>query len=335
MTRPKVSVVMPVHDGGACLSESVASILAQDYPNFELVIVDDGSTDGAVASLPAGMRNDPRVRLLSTPHRGVVAAMRKGVQAAEGSFVARMDADDVAMPDRLSRQIALLGARPDIGIAGGEVSLFRDGGLGDGFRYYEAWLNALREPSEIAREMFVECPVPNPTVMFRREVYEFLGGYRDTEWPEDYDLFLRAHAAGIRMAKPKGVVLRWRDHPRRLTRSDDRYHHRRFMSASGHYLARGPLSGRLAVIWGAGRCGGRYHDILVANGVNVEGFIDIDPRRVGGRKRKLPVWPVSGLSRLGDELVVGAVRTRGARERIRAHLAKTGRLEGRDFLFVA
>lgn len=335
MTSPQVSVVMPVHDAGACLHEAVASILAQDYPAFELIIVDDGSTDGAVEALPGGMRRDARVRVLATPHRGVAAAMRAGVRIAQGRFIARMDADDVALPGRLRRQIAYLAARPDIGIAGGEVALFRDGGVRDGFRLYQDWLNALREPADIAREIYIESPVPNPTAVFRREVYEALDGYRDTEWPEDYDLFLRAHAAGIRMGKPHGVVLRWRDHERRLTRSDDRYAHRRFMAASGHYLARGPLRGLPAVIWGAGRCGGRYHDILAANGARVEGFIDIDPRRVGGRKRGLPVWPVTAAQRFDNALIVGAVRARGARKRIRAYLAASGRREGRDFLFAA
>ncbi|KAA3622903.1 MAG: glycosyltransferase, partial [Proteobacteria bacterium] len=283
-TRTPVSVVMPVRDAGACLREAVGSILAQDYPEFELIIVDDGSSDGAVEALPRDFRRDPRVRVLVTRRAGVVAAMQSGVRVADGEYIARMDSDDIALRDRLSRQAEFLAARPDIGIAGGEVTLFREGGVGGGFRRYEAWLNALREPEDIDRALYIESPIPNPTALFRRDAYEALSGYRDTDWPEDYDLFLRAHAAGIRMGKPAGVLLRWRDHERRLTRSDPRYDHRRFMAASGYYLSRGPLHGRAAVIWGAGRCGSRYHDILVANGARVDGFIDIHPRRIGGRK---------------------------------------------------
>lgn len=326
---------MPVHNAGGYLRPAVESILGQRYPAFELILVDDHSTDGAVESAAAGCGGDRSLKVLRSRGRGVVAAMAAGAAQADGAVIARMDADDIAAPDRLARQVAYLQARPGIGIAGGQVALFSDAGLGGGFRVYQEWINRLCEPADIERELFIESPVPNPTAMFRREVYEALGGYHDPAWPEDYDLFLRAHAAGVRMGKPEGIVLHWRDHDRRLTRRDGRYDNDRFMQAKGHYLARGALRERPAVIWGTGRCGRRFHDILRDNAVTVEGFIDIHPRRVGGVKRGLPVWPAEAAADVEGALIVGAVRARGAREEIRKWLLAMNKTEGPDFLFVA
>lgn len=334
MSGSLVSVVMPVRDAGVHLAGAVRSIVEQRHRALELLVVDDGSTDGALAALPASLREHARLRILRRPAGGVVAAMQAGVDQARGDFIARMDADDVALPDRIERQLAYLADHPEVDIVGGQVQLVRAGGVGGGFTLYQEWLNGLCEPDDIARAMFIECPIPNPTAVFRRAAYERLGGYRDTAWPEDYDLFLRAREAGLKMGKPRGIVLHWRDHGSRLTRCDPRYAHGRFLEASGHYLARA-FPGRPVILWGAGVTGGHYHDILVDNGMTVRGFIDIHPRRIGRSKRNLPVWSPAMIDEVGEALVVGVVRARGAREKIRAHLRAQGRVEGEDFLFVA
>ena len=331
MSAPLVSVVLPVRDAGRYLRVAVASILGQSYSPLELIVVDNGGNGEWLRSLVP----DHRLRIVECPQAGVVAAMAVGVARARGQFIARMDGDDIATPDRLCKQMAYLVDNPEVGIAGGQVRLFREQGLGGGFRTYEHWVNGLCTPRDIDREIFVESPIPNPTALFRREVYRALGGYREVGWPEDYDLFLRAHAAGVPMGKPDGVVLHWRDHEHRLTRCDARYDDNRFMQTRGYYLARGPLRRRSAIIWGAGPCGARLYDVLRANGATIDGFVDVHPRRVGGHKRGLPVWPIEQASRAGDALVIGAVRARGARERIRQHLRSNDRQEGRDFLFAA
>ena len=188
----------------------------------------------------------------------------------------------------------------------------------------------------LRRELFVESPIPNPTVMFRRETLRKLNGYREPEWPEDYDLFLRADACGMRMGKPDGTLLRWRDHEGRLTRTDARYAVKSFQAAKAHFLARYRLraSGPV-VIWGAGPTGRSMHDLLRGEGVEVSGFLDVHPRRVGGHKRGLPVWPVGHADRLAGVFLLVAVGAAGAREKIRDFMWARHRLEGADYLFVA
>lgn len=324
---------MPVHNGGVYLRAALDSILAQSLADFELLIVDDHSDDGAIAGLSL---QDPRIRLLASEGRGVSHAFNTGLSAARGAYVARMDADDIALPERFQRQLDYLQCHPRVDICGGCVEIFPPERVAGGNRRYQEWLNSCLEPSHIRRELFVESPIPNPTAFFRRAAINRLGGYADPDWPEDYDLFLRADALGMQMGKPPEPVLRWREHDSRLTRTDPRYSIESFQRAKAHCLARGRLAGASEVVlWGAGPGGRLFHDLLQREGVAVSGFLDVHPRRIGGEKRGLPVWPVEHISNLEGRFVLVAVGAAGAREKIRRFMQQHRWVEGEQYLFVA
>lgn len=330
--NPLISVVMPVHNAGDYLSPAVKSILQQSYPHIEFIIVDDHSTDGAFEKLAI---DDQRVKLVSATKRGVVHAMQQGVQQAKGEFIARMDADDEALPHRLETQLNFLNNSPGVGIVAAQVEIFSDTKIDEGFQLYQNWLNSLCSAEQIKKELFIESPLPNPTVMFRRDVYQQLGGYHDSHWAEDYDCWLRADRLNIKMAKPQGILLRWRDHGKRLTHTDNRYSQDNFRKAKAHYLAQSQLRDKDIIIWGTGPIGMHFCDLLQEQGVNVKGFIEINPRRIGGIKRDLPVWPMDVIDTLKDEVIIGAVGSRGARQKIRDYLVNKDMLEGKQFIFVA
>lgn len=331
--EPLVSVILPARDAGEYLDEAVRSILHQTHRHLELILVDDHGRDGSVDALD---RDDPRLSIVPSRGEGVVAAFNTGLAIARGAYIARMDADDISLPERLARQVALFERQPETGIAGACVTLFPAQRVAGGYRAYEAWLNRVRSPEDIHRALFIESPIPNPTAMFRRVVIDALGGYSNCSWPEDYDLYLRADRAGVRMAKPEAVLLRWRLHARRLTHNDERYARRRFQAAKAHYLVHGRLPpGRPVLIWGAGPGGREMHDLLDAEGAAITGFVDVHPRRIGGSKRGLPVHAIEFAATQTDALVVVAVGARGARGEIRAFLQAAGRIEGEDYLFVA
>lgn len=336
--KPAVSVIMPVRNARRWLTQAVHSILSQSLENLELLLVDDHSNDGSIEDLPC---EDPRLRLLRNPGRGVSSAFNHGFSQAQGEYIARMDADDIALPQRLEAQLGYLAAHPEIDVCGACVEIFLDGEQrgaqpAGGNRRYQAWLNDCRTPQSIRRELFIESPIPNPTAVFRRNALQRLGGYGDPAWPEDYDLFLRADRLGLLMGKPDVILLRWRDHERRLTRSNARYARELFQAAKAHHLVRGRLRTLdSVVIWGAGPGGRLMHDLLQAEGMAVSGFLDVHPRRVGGSKRGLPVWPIEHVNEVTDRFILVAVGAAGARPRIRAFLGQQGRAEGRDYLFVA
>ncbi|MEE4216129.1 MAG: glycosyltransferase [Xanthomonadales bacterium] len=328
-----VSVVMPVRNGGRYLEPAVDSILSQSHAKLELILVDDNSDDGAIARLPA---DDGRLRRLSSAGRGVSAAFNTGLAVAGGEYIARMDADDIALPERIEAQLAYLQRHADVSICGGCIEIFSAGGLQGGNLRYQDWLNACRSPGRIRRELFIESPIPNPTAFFRREAILELAGYADPAWPEDYDLFLRADALGMKMGKPDPIVLRWREHPARLTRTDGRYALVAFQQAKIHYLAQNRLpKGRGLIIWGAGPTGKLTHDLLAAGPQDVLGFLEVHPRRIGGKKRGLPVWPIQYLVQDQESFVLVAVGAVGAKGEIRRFMQDLGRVEGENYLFVA
>jgi len=322
-------------NAGEYLPVAVESILQQSYPHFELIIVDDHSTDNAISNIQSG---DTRLKIISASQRGVVNAMQQGVKQTSGDFIARMDGDDEALPNRLQVQLDYLHQYPTIGIVAAQVEIFSDEEVAEGFQLYQAWLNSICTTEDIKRELFIESPLPNPTIMFRRDIYQQLGGYHDSEWAEDYDCWLRAESLNIKMAKPDGILLRWRDHDNRLTRTDDRYSINNFMRAKAYYLAKSQLENKDVIIWGTGPTGIAFYELLQEHDIKVSGFIDVHPRRIGGVKRGLPVWSmdkVGVMDPLKDEIIIGAVGSRGAREKIRTYLKESGLEEGQDFIFVA
>jgi len=329
---PLVSVVLPVRNGGKFLQEAVGSILSQTFANLELLLVDDHSTDEAISALD---KSDRRLKVFNCKGSGVVDAFNTGAEIARGEFIARMDADDISVPGRIRCQMEFMDTYPNIDICGCCVDIFSDAGIKGGLERYQGWLNSVREPQDVHQQIFIESPLPNPGLLFRKAALSQLGGYRNIGWPEDYDLLLRADAADMRMGKPESILLRWREHESRLTHTDPLYDRKKFMQAKSHFLVKSRLQDRPVIIWGAGPTGRLMFDLLTAEGANIEGFIEVHPRRIGGLKRGLPVWAIDKVKTLGDVMLLIAVGAAGAREEIAAYLHGHGKLPGEDYLFVA
>ena len=331
--RSLVSVVMPFRDAAATVEEAAASILGQEGVALELIAVDDGSRDDGAERLGAMATSDPRLRLVRADGPGIARALARGLAVARGEVVARMDADDVALPGRLARQSEALAADARLGVVGTRVETL--GPCGEGMRLYVAWQNTLVTAEDHARDLFIESPLCHPSVAMRRDALEAVGGWQDPPWPEDYDLWLRFDAAGWRMAKVPEVLLRWRQRQGSLTWTDARYSEARLREARAFYLApRLAQRGKPLAVWGAGPTGKRLARSLEAHGIHASRFVDIDPRKVGGIARGVAIVPPEAL-RPGEETLVIAVGARGARDQVRAYLVERGFVEGADFICAA
>jgi glycosyltransferase involved in cell wall biosynthesis len=335
---------MPCYNAAATLPQALHSLARQTLQAFELVIVDDGSTDGAPEILSSwaagGLRPGLRLNLVYQPHAGIVPALRRGLAACCGDYVARMDTDDLCQPERLRLQRDYLDAHPDIDLVACRTGGFPQAGMRDGMRRYLDWQNALLNDADLRREMFVESPFVHPSVMFRRAAVERVGGYCEPGWAEDYDLWLRMYIAGSGFGRLPETLLLWRDRPERLTRTDPRYSLENFLRAKAFYLLQGPLKDRDPVfIWGAGTAGRRLGRELIRLGAPVQAYFDIDPRKVGGSRfgrRILAGEDLPGMWRAADRpALLAAVGTRGARPIVRARLAGFGLAEGADWWFAA
>lgn len=202
---PIVSVLMPVRDGAAFLEDAVSSILGQTLDDLELLVVDDGSRDETPALLALLARGDRRLRVVRQNRLGIVPALQRGLAAARADLIARMDADDIAAPERLHRQVAVL-ADPAVALVGSACEIVdRDNRLLRVQRYPAS-------PAAIRRELVDRNCIAHPTVVMRRAAVMAVGGYRAPfAHCEDYDLWLRLseHHDLVNLEEP---LLRYRLH---------------------------------------------------------------------------------------------------------------------------
>ena len=327
-----VSVVMPVYNAETTLLRALDSLRAQTMPPLEIIVINDGSTDGTRALLH---RQDD-IKLLDHSHRGIAAALNDGLAAANGDYIARMDADDISYPNRFERQASFLDEHPAIGLISCRVAYGGDREKQAGYAAYVEWINTLIEPEALALNQFVESPLAHPSVMFRRELFEQFGAYRDGPFPEDYELWLRWMANGVKVGKVDEELLRWDDPPDRLSRIDERYRIDAFYETKAAYLFKwleknNPHHPNV-IVWGAGRVTRKRAAILESLGLRITHYIDIKPRRLNCGT---PVILPADIPEPDTCFVLSMVGKRGARELIRTSLRERRFTEGQNCIFAA
>ena len=186
---PRVSVVLPVHNAETTIDDALRSVFEQSFEDFECIVIDDGSTDETSARLDAW--SDPRLRVFNDPHRGLVSALRRGVEEARAPYIARLDADDTwENPDKLAQQIEYLDRHADCVVVGTWFTLVRPDGS-------TLSVQPPTEDRELRRDFLRHATLAHPTVVFRKSVYEAVGGYRKRfDLAEDFDLWFRMGRKG-------------------------------------------------------------------------------------------------------------------------------------------
>ncbi len=331
---PRVSILLPLRNEAETLPAALDSLFRQTLTDWELLAVDDGSSDHTPQILAAAAARDRRVRILTLPPSGLVAALNKGLHECRADLVARMDGDDVCHPERLERQAEHLRNHPEGLLVSCRVRHFPRPDLRGGMLAYEAWQNALLDDKEIRRDLFVESPFVHPSVMLRRTSLLAVGGYRDWGWPEDYDLWLRLADLPGTFARLPEVLFFWRDRPRRLTRTCRDYSAEAFRACKVHHLQRTFLAGKSEVtLWGAGQEGKGWRQALLAGGIEVIRWAEVDPRKIGQVIHGAQVVPIAAL-KPGCGPILVTVGAKGAREQVRPWATGRGLIEGVDFLCV-
>ena len=335
MTTQLISVLLPAHNAAGTLTATLRSILRQREVHWECVVVDDGSTDATAELVLAHARADPRIRLISQPHRGIVSALNTGLEHCHGTIIARMDADDCMHPERLQAQRTALDNDKSLSGVGCHVRLFPRRHLTPGRLRYEAWLNSLASADDLLRDRYIECPIAHPTLAARTDVLQELK-YRDQAWPEDYDLVLRLLSQGHRLANVARPLLAWRDHPERLSRTHPAYRLDAFMRARAHFLATGFLAEHSTyTLWGYGPTARALRNALGSFAIWPQHIVEVHPRRIGQNIRGAEVIPANALDRAAHAPLVTAVSGLRARTEIRDTLHRYGWVERRDFVCAA
>ena len=208
MDLPLVSVIMPAYNVEAFIGEAIESLLAQTYPRWEVIVVDDGSTDGTRAVIERYQARDARIKPIYSKHFGRGRARNLAVDACTGCYVAMLDADDVTLPHRFERQVAFLESHPDVGVVSGQCCSFVDEAKVDMGKLM-SWPNRPEEIAAAFRKR--KMKILNGAAMLRRELFSQFGGYKEALLrAQDYEFFLRLSLGGVKMSALDEVLLLYR-----------------------------------------------------------------------------------------------------------------------------
>ncbi len=324
---------MPVFNAGQFLSSCLDSILRQSDGNWELIAVDDYSTDMSLSTLRSYASRDHRIQVLQNTNKGIVPALRKAFTNSRGGLVTRMDADDMMAPEKLAVLRKILSRFGQGHVATGLVKYFSEEGLGDGYKRYESWLNKLSSREENYLDIYRECVIPSPNWMVFRDDLRRIGGFDAEVYPEDYDLCFRFYKEGLRVKSSLKTLHYWRDHHGRTSRNDVKYSNQSYFDLKVPYfleLELNPLQN--LVLWGAGRKGKRIAELLVGNGQQFK-WICNNPRKVDQIISGTRLEHVSVLDKVEKNQVIIAVSNPTEQKKIESYCAGRGWVKGSHYFF--
>ncbi len=206
----KVSVLMPAFNAERYISEAIESVLSQTHANFELIIVDDGSTDDTLAVAESYAQKDRRVKVISQPNMGIANTLNQALDLASDEWIVCMHADDVMLPNRIERQVAFIKENADVAVAGTFVYYINDNGKVIG-KYQSPYISRDRVEKLVQRNKLIGFT--HPAVIMRKSVVKEVGGYRQEFWPaEDIDLWNRIVERGYTVLAQPEYLLKYRKH---------------------------------------------------------------------------------------------------------------------------
>lgn len=280
MSQPLVSILVPFKNTEAFISECLDSILKQTYSNWEAIFIDDGSDDNSF-SVVKSYTKDERIKVYKNDNSGIIEALRTAYNNSIGSYITRMDSDDIMTPIRLETMVTNLEKHGKKHLAVGQVKYFRADGLSDGFARYETWLNGLTLTGNNYSEIYKECVIPSPCWMLHREDFDACNGFNSDIYPEDYDLAFRFYKANYKCIPCNEVLLLWRDYSTRTSRTHEHYAENSFLDLKVKYfLELNYDKTRPLAIWGAGHKGKTLAKILLKQQIPFYWICD-NPKKIG------------------------------------------------------
>ncbi len=333
MKTPVISILMPFRNTGEFLEECLHSIRTQSYADWELLAVDDRSEDRSRAIVEQIAREDERICLLDNLGAGIIPALRTAYASSRGSYITRMDSDDVMAPGRLALMLQQLQLHGPGHLALGQVRYFSDGGVSDGYARYERWLNGLTARGSNFTEIYKECVVPSPCWMLARPDLDACGAFESDRYPEDYDLCFRFYRERITCLPSDRVLHHWRDYPARTSRNSEHYAQNYFLEIKTHYFLEIDRDhNRPLVIWGAGFKGKKIARLLKERGIAFSWVCD-NPKKIGKKIYGETLRHFTQTDTLEQPQSLVTVANEEAQAEIRAYLQGKGAQQGSDYFF--
>ena len=316
MPKPLVSILTPFKDTELFLEECLNSIINQTYTNWELLIVDDGSTDGSYSLVENFAKQDQRIKLLVNNGKGIIDALRLAFKNSNGTMITRMDSDDIMHPKKLEVLVNNLSKFGKQHVAVGQVRYFSKAGIGDGYKSYETWLNKLTETGNNYSEIYKECAIPSPCWMIYREDLVACDAFNPNIYPEDYDLTFRFYKHKYKCIPCNEVIHFWRDYPTRSSRTDSNYAENHFSNLKiNNFIAIDYSENKTLVIWGAGKKGKITAKTLVEKNIPFRWICD-NPNKIGRDIYGVTLEPFSKLETIKNAQSIITVANKKAQKSI-------------------
>ncbi len=313
--------------------ECLDSIIHQSYSNWELIIVDDHSTDSSYDLVKSYSEKESRISLLKNEGQGIINALKLAFHHSKGDYITRMDSDDIMHEQKLEVLLDNLQSNTKQCLATGLVSYFSKAGIGDGYRKYEQWLNALTTEGVNFTEIYKECVIPSPCWMIHRDDLLAIDAFNPTRYPEDYDLTFRFYEFKYKVIPCDKVLHYWRDYGTRASRTDENYAENSFIDIKLHYFLKLDYDAkRPLVVWGAGQKGKTLAKKLIALDVDFEWICD-NPKKIGKHIYKKELKPFRHLANLQQPQSIISVANPKEQEDIRSYFKTKKMFSMRDYFF--
>ncbi|MBO6606555.1 glycosyltransferase family 2 protein [Psychroserpens sp.] len=281
MPEPLISILTPFKNTEFYLEACLDSILAQSYKHWELIIVDDGSSDNSNNIVQNYAHTDERIKLYQNPGSGIIEALRYAYEKCQGNYITRMDSDDIMVSNRLELMLKDLLHYGKGHIALGQVHYFSDQGINEGYSKYEVWLNSLIAKGSNFSEIYKECVIPSPCWLIHRDDLDLCDGFNPDQYPEDYDLTFRFYQNDIICIPSQHILHHWRDYSTRTSRTHEHYAENSFIDIKLRYFLlidhdpKRPLT-----VWGAGQKGKKVAHLLNSANIPFHWICD-NPKKIG------------------------------------------------------
>lgn len=281
MHNTVISILTPFKNTSQYLTECIESIRNQSYQHWELVIINDHSTDESSAIVTGFAKKDHRIKLFENSGNGIIDALRLAYSQSSGTYITRMDSDDIMHERKLEIMLNDLQIHGKQHVALGLVKYFRDDGIGNGYALYESWLNNLTRLGDNYSQIYKECVIPSPCWMIHRNDFDLCGGFSSNRYPEDYDLTFRYYKYNIRCIPSSSVLHYWRDYSTRASRTIEHYAENHFLELKiDYFLELNYDSNRPLTVWGAGQKGKKIVKLLQKKQITFIWVCD-NPKKIG------------------------------------------------------
>jgi len=333
MQKPLISILIPFKNTTQFLPECLDSILKQTYSNWELLIIDDSSTDDSYQIVNNYVKEDKRIKLYKNKGEGIIAALRLAFEKSSGSYITRMDSDDIMSINKLEVLLNNLLLHGRKHLATGLVSYFSEQGINDGYKSYENWLNKLILKGKNYSEIYKECVIPSPCWMVHKEDLLACEAFNPDNYPEDYDLAFRFYKNQLKVIPCDKVLHYWRDYSYRTSRTHEHYAQNYFLEIKlTYFLELDYNNSRPLVIWGAGNKGKAIAKMLIEKQVDFV-WVCNNPKKIGKHIYDKKLHSFIHLKGLNNAQSIITVANKESQQTIRSFFISSSKVAMKDYFF--